>query len=168
MFLTNLTKLLEVFDRVYVSSDSVQILEIAERAGGTAILRPTNLCGDTPDIPVYQHALEYMDRNNGFPKVDGIVAVHVDTPTIEKSLIVIAKKLLEMGVQEVMTSHKMSPAKMYKDQANRVFGSIRAMSRNRLLNYPDAYLPDPDVLLVDTSREIETPTDYEDLLKYDS
>ena len=166
MFLTNLEKLTKVFDKVFVSSDSDDILTLAAQNGALAIKRPLHLCGDTPDIPVFQHALSYMDDKGH--EVGGIVAVHADTPTIEKSLIVVAKKLIELGVQEVMTCHKMSPAKQYKDQNNRIYGSIRAMTRSRLIEYPNPYLPDPDVLLVDISREIETPADYEELIAHDN
>lgn len=167
MFLTNLEKCLKIFDRVYVSSDSDEILDVARTAGAFAILRDKGLCGDTPDIPVFQHALSMMDRSN-YPKVDAIVAVHSDTPLIEPALICLSKRLIEWGAEEVMTAHKMKGAKKYKDQSSPIYGSIRAMTRNRLISYPKIYEPDPDVLLVDTSPEIETPADYKELLENDN
>lgn len=160
MFLNNLEKCLKVFDRVYVTSDSKEILELAQSEGAYAIRRGPELCGDVPDIPVFQHAMDNI------PNCDGFVAVHADTPMIEQNLIVLAKRLLEMGVEEIMTCHKMNGGvRNYKDQANRIYGSIRAMSRFRAYNYPNAMKPDPDVLLVDTSPEIETLADYQSLFK---
>lgn len=161
MFVTNLHKCLKVFDEVYVSSDSYAILAKATLEGGLPIHREENLCGDCPDIPVFQHALSKMDA-----KVDGIVAVHVDTPLIESNLIALTKRLMEMGVQEVMTCKPMAEMEygFYKEQANRIGGSIRGISRERLENYDDPYHPNPEVLLVDDSPEIETLEDYNNLI----
>lgn len=159
MFLWNVEKCLAIFERVYVSSDSYHILEMATRAGAIAIHRGPELCGDTPDIPVYQHALSKMSN------VSGIVAVHANNPTIEQNLIAMAKKLVDIGIQEVMTCHPMTHLEHYHQQSNRIYGSIRAMTYERLLNYPDPYKPDPDVLLVDTSIEIETPESYAKCLR---
>jgi len=158
MFLINLEKGRRLFDRVYVSSDSLEILRLAESHGAVPILRGQNLCGDTPDIPVFQDALRCMED------ADGLVAIHVNNPTIDKNLIAMVKKCLEMGVPEVMTCHPMTHLDEYKLQHNKVYGSIRGMTRERLENYPDPYEPEPDVLLVDTSLEIETLSDYENAL----
>ena len=155
MFLINLEKGLRLFDRVYVSSDSLEILRLAEANGAVPILRGQNLCGDTPDIPVFQDALRCMED------ADGLVAIHVNNPTIDKNLIAMVKKCLEMGAQEVMTCHPMTYLDEYKLQHNKVYGSIRGMTRERLENYRDPYEPEPDILLVDTSLEIETQEDYD-------
>jgi len=155
MFLWNLEKCVGIFDRVYVSSDSYSILQLASLHGAIAIHRGPELCGDTPDIPVFQHALTKMKD------VSAVVAVHANNPTIEKNLIALTKKLLEMGVPEVMTCHPMEYYPDYKDNLNSVNGSIRGMTVERLINYGDPYQPYPHVLLVDTSVEIETTKDYE-------
>lgn len=160
MFVWNLEKCLSVFDTVYVSSDSFDILNIAEGLGAKVIFRDETLCGDVPDIPVFQHALSKMPK-----EVDGIVAIHANNPTIERNLIHMAKKCLELGAEEVMTCHPMTRSTDYKEQANHINGSIRGMTRNRLENYPDPYHPEPDILLLDTSLEIETPADFKEALK---
>lgn len=160
MFLWNLEKSLSVFEEVYVSSDSYQILELAVLHGAKAIHREKELCGDTPDIPVFQHALKKMG-----PDVDAIVAVHANNPTIDRNLIAIVKKQLEMGAPECMTCYPMSRNKEYKKQANHVYGSIRGISRQRLENYGDPYHPNPEVLTVDNSVEIEDLKDYNELNK---
>lgn len=158
-FLWNLEKCLRVFDKVYVSSDSFHILEMAQKAGAIPIHRGEELCGDVPDIPVFQHALSKMSN------VSSVVAVHANNPTIDINLIALTKKLLDLGIQEVMTCHPMNHLETYKKQANPVNGSIRGMSVERLTNYPDAYKPQPEVLIVDTSIEIETPESLELCLK---
>src|ERR1039457_6552775 len=71
MFLVNLKKCLKIFDECYVSSDNQWILDTVETNGGIPILRGEELCGDTPNIPVYQHAVKHMKD------VDSIVAVQV-------------------------------------------------------------------------------------------
>lgn len=152
MFLWNLEKCVSIFDEVYVSSDSYSILELASLHGAKAIHRGDDLCGDTPDIEVFKHALTKID-------CDAFIAVHANNPTVEKNLIVLCKKGLEMGIPEVMTCHPMTTKAEYKKQANRVYGSIRGMTRERLENYPEPYHPNPEMLLVDTSLEIETIED---------
>lgn len=158
MFLWNLEKCLSVFDDVYVSSDSYEILQLASKHGAIAIHRGEELCGDVPDIPVFQHALSKMPK-----EVTGVVAVHANNPTIDRNLIAIIKRGLEMGVPEVMTCHPMTKLDKYKEQSNHVNGSIRGMSRDRLENYGDPYHPNPEMLVVDNSLEIETPEDYNKL-----
>lgn len=159
MFVWNLEKCLQVLDEVYVSSDSQAILDMAVREGARGIFRTEELCGDCPDIPVFQHALSKMDKDVG-----GIVAVHANNPLLEKNLITMTKKCLEMGAEEVMTCHPMTINSDYKRQHNKINGSIRGMTRERLENYKDAFHPEPDVLLVDTSLEIETQDDFIKLL----
>jgi len=161
MFIWNLQKCLSIFDRVYVSSDSHAILNMARVHGAKGIHRGEELCGECPDITVYQHALEHMEN------VSGIVAVHANNPTIEKNLIATVKKFVEYGVPEVMTSHATKHVENHHNHSQRLNGSIRGMSVDRLLNYKDPYKPEPEVLVVDTSIEIETQEDY-DLCKLPS
>jgi CMP-N-acetylneuraminic acid synthetase len=144
MFQWNVEKCLRIFSRVYVSSDDSYILETAEWIGAIPIKRDQDLCGDVPNIPVYRHALQYM---NG---VDGIVAVQANSPTISSNLIRISKELLEKGFQEIMTMH----------EDRTIYGSIWALSRYRLETYKDFYNPNPDVLLYDKSIDIHCWLDY--------
>ncbi|OFW54469.1 MAG: hypothetical protein A2163_07180 [Actinobacteria bacterium RBG_13_35_12] len=146
MFLWNVEKCLRIFSRTYVSSDDKFILEEAENAGAIPIKRPVELCGDTPNILVYQHAIKFM---NG---VDGIVAVQVNSPTVKSKLIQEAKKFLELGFKEIMTSHS----------DGTIYGSIWALSTDRLKNYKDPYNPKPEILIKDWSTDIHC---NQDLLK---
>jgi N-acylneuraminate cytidylyltransferase len=59
-------------DRVIVSTDDEEIAEIA-RAWGADVpfLRPAAIAGDaTPDLPVFQHVLDWLDANaGGIPEI---------------------------------------------------------------------------------------------------
>jgi len=146
MFLWNVEKCLKIFSRVYVSSDDKWILGEVEWAGAIPIKRPVELCGEVPNITVYQHAIKFM---NG---VDGIVAVQANSPTIPSKLIREVERFLELGVKEVISSHPDGTK----------YGSIWGMTIKRLKNYPDPYNPRPDITIKDWSVDIHT---NEDLLK---
>lgn len=53
--------------RTLVSTDEKEIREVALRYGAEApFLRPSELAGDdTPDLPVFRHVLEWLDREEG-------------------------------------------------------------------------------------------------------
>lgn len=159
MFVWNVLKCVDIFDMTYVSSDSESILNMARLHGAKGIKRGDDLIGETPDIPVYQHAIEHMPTN-----VTGVVAVHANNPTLEKNLIALTKRLVEGGAQEVMTCKPMVHGDEYHAQHNPIYGSIRGLSVERIRNYPDPYRPNPDVLIVDSSIEIETQESYDQAL----
>ena len=149
MFLWNLEKALRVLDDVYVSSEDDKILEIAKKAGAHTIKRPVELCGDTPNIPVYQHAIKFMECPNN------IIAIQANSPNLDENLISDAKYLMEYGFKEVMTCHK--------DYS--IYGSIWGLEITRLKNYGDFYSPNPDVLLIDDSVDVHTKEDFEQAKK---
>lgn len=143
MFVENLNKCLKIFDKVYVSSDSQVILDVARRLGAHCIFRPQKLCGEIPNIPVYRHAAEKIGELS-------IVAVQANSPTIDAQVILWVKGLLEMGLEEVMTCH-----------ANHtIYGSVWGLTHKRLMEYTDFYHPRPEALLVDNSIDIHTYNDY--------
>lgn len=144
MFVVNLRKCLQIFPKVYVSSDSEWILEIAEAEGAIGILRSEELCSDVPNIPVYQHALQFMDT-------ESIVAVQANSPTLNRNIIGLTKKLMEWGVDEVMTCHK----------GGVIYGSVWAIRTGKLKNYGDPYKPTPSVLIKDLSVDVHTLEDFD-------
>lgn len=150
MFLTNVNKCLELFDVTYVSSDDPEILALAKKAGAVPIQRGEELCGDTPNIPVYQHALKNMTSD-----IEGIVAVQANSPTINKQTIAVVKRLIEEFRDEVMTCH----------EGGAIYGSAWGMTRERLENYGDPYHPNPDVKVVDISVDIHSIEDYNEALR---
>jgi CMP-N-acetylneuraminic acid synthetase len=149
MFMVNVHKCLHIFDKVYVSSDSDWILDMATQAGAIGIKRGEDLCGDTPNIPVYQHALQFMGD------VDGIVAVQANSPTVEANIIAIAKELVEKGVPEVMTCHL----------DYRIYGSVWAIRTDKLKDYGNPFKPFPQILIVDKSVDIHLEKDYNNALR---
>ena len=58
----------EMVDRVIVSTDDEEIAAEARRYGAeTPFLRPTEFAQDqTPDLPVFQHALKWLERHEGY------------------------------------------------------------------------------------------------------
>jgi CMP-N-acetylneuraminic acid synthetase len=154
MFVVNLKKCLSIFPRVYVSSDSDEILKIAEKNGAIPIKRPRNLCGDTPNIPVYKHAIKQMEG------ADNIVAVQANSPNILFKTILTVKELMEFGYHEVMTCHGVEDNEDYHERGVKIYGSVWGVSAKRLDNYPDPYKPMPEILIVDKSVDIHDLQDY--------
>lgn len=153
MFVWNVEKALRIFEKVYVSSNYDFILQEAEKLGAVPIRRPEELCGDVPNIPVYQHAFKYMQN----PEI--IVAIQANSPTIKESLIRQAKDLMEKyKFDEFLTSHP------YKEgttvQNYKYYGSIWAIRADRLRNYGDPYTRKPEILLMDDSVDIHTIEDF--------
>lgn len=147
MFMVNVRKCLPIFEKVYVSSEDRGILKLAQSVGAIPIMRTAKLCGDTPNIPVYQHAIHFIDGD--------IVAVQANSPNIDSKLIITAKILIE-HYDEVMTCHP-----DYK-----IYGSIWAVKKEKLINYRDCYNPKPQILIIDTSIDIHTIENFEEALRY--
>lgn len=150
MFLHNVRKLLDIFPEVYVSSDSEEILDWADSRGAIAIKRPMRLCGDTPNIPVYQHALRFMR-----PDVEAIIAVQANSPNVHPSIIARIREALEL-CDEAITVH----------QDGSIYGSVWGIRRDKLLSYEDPYHPTPGVKIEDTSIDIHSADDYLLALEY--
>lgn len=155
MFLVNMEKLLTLLDDVYVSSDSEDILDWADSRGGIAIKRPDKLCGDTPNIPVYQHALKFIEESKG--EIDGIIAVQANSPNTKIRVIKDVITALN-NCDEVMTCHT-------ETLDNTIYGSVWAIRKKKLKNYRDPYKPNPDALVDDSSIDIHTLEDYKRALK---
>lgn len=149
MFLWNVEKCVKLFDKTYVSSNSKKILKLAKQAGAIPIKRPKELCGDTPNIPVYRHAINRMKE-----KPKAIVAVQANSPTIERSIISTVKNLIgkRNNHKEIMTCH----------QDRSIYGSVWAMKIGRLREYKDFYNPEPDILVIDESIDIHNKKDFKD------
>lgn len=152
MFVWNLEKCLKVFAEVYVSSDYSLILEESKKLGAVPIKRPDALCkSDVPSIPVYRHALQSMNNP------DIIITVKSDSPTLKIDLIKRAKELMEKyKYNELMTAY---PVEGYENK-NSLYGSIWALTKDRLKNYKDAWKPEPEILIVDESIDIHTAEDF--------
>ena len=124
MYLCNVRKCLDIFDEVYVSSDSEEILDIVENLGAIGILRSQHLCGECPNIPVYHHAIGFMNPTQA------IVAVQANSPTIDPKVILNVKEHIDKGVDEVMTCH----------ENGELYGSVWGISLKKLKEYKDIKL----------------------------
>lgn len=153
MFVVNLKKCLDIFDDVYVSSDDIGILTTAMKYGARTILRNEELCGDTPNITVYKHAINEIEKYYD-ADVEAIVAVQANSPTIDPEIIRKAKDVIESEKYvEVMTCWPENPD-------NPIYGSVWALTKDKLNNYGDPYKPEPDFLIDDISVDIHILEDY--------
>lgn len=146
MFEHNIAKGVEIFDEMYVTSDDDTILNRAKEMGAIPIKRTDPKLMEAPNIDYYLHALKYMgEMKDG----DYIVALQINSPTVDRVLIRKFKQLAGM-FEEIKTCHL--------DASD--YGSIWAMSIERLKNYPDPYKVKPDVWVVDNSTDIHTMEDF--------
>ena len=152
MFLWNMQKCIDVFGECHVSSDTDKILNLAYKNGGKVIKRGEDLCGDVPNIPVYQHAMKMMD-------CDVLVAVQACSPDLDAGLLEMTKEIMMSGCPELMTCYSLEGNTHYHEQNFPIYGSIWAMTRERLENYGDPYHPKPAVLLIDDSKDIHYKKD---------
>ncbi len=146
MFLVNVIKCVDIFDKVYVSSDDDDILDWADSRGAIAIKRPVELCGDVPNIPVYKHAVQFMKDTDAF------VAVQANSPGISPQIIERAKELMQ-SYNEIMTVHRNGST----------YGSIWGLSKEKLDTYKevfDYYNPTPECKFYDDSIDIHTKKEY--------
>lgn len=150
MFLHNLDKCLGIFDKVFVSSESEDILDWADSRGAYAIKRPAELCGDVPNIPVYKHAVQFMGE------VDAIVAVQANSPTLMPIIIKEIKDVMQY-YEEAMTVHP----------NGKKYGSVWGLSIKRLDQYQDTYSyynPEPQYVVEDSSVDIHNIQDFNNAL----
>jgi len=87
----NLLQASGAFDRIVVSTDDEEIVEVAVAAGATApFRRPAALADDhTPTLPVIRHAVREIEAGNVSPSFVCCVypaAVLVDPPSLSESL----------------------------------------------------------------------------------
>jgi N-acylneuraminate cytidylyltransferase len=74
--------------RVVVSTDDEEIAEVSRAAGAEVpFLRPVELAGDlVPDLPVFEHALDWLERHDGFvPEI--VVHLRPTSPVRPRGLI---------------------------------------------------------------------------------
>lgn len=85
-------------DRVIVSTDDDEIAEVAKKCGAEVpFTRPEELARDeTPTLPVLQHAVKYLDRNENY-KVDTVVLLYATSPLVKAERVSEAIKMLKAG-----------------------------------------------------------------------
>ncbi len=97
-------------DRVIVSTDDAEIAEVAISCGAEVpFTRPSELAKDsTPDLPVYQHLINWLEENEGY-KFDFLLNLRCTTPFKTPAMIDDAVALLaEGGCDSVRTAHQVA------------------------------------------------------------
>jgi len=151
-------------DKIFVSTDDNEILEIAEKNGTELIKRPKELAKDnTPDLPVFQHAIKQLIEKHNY-KPDIIVNLRPTCPLrSEEDINSSVKKMLETDCDAVrtITNSKNHPYWMGKLDGDRLLPfmdniSVEKYYQRQLL--PPAYIINggvdvmkADVLIVQNS-----------------
>jgi len=110
---------------VIVSTDDEEIAEVARRFGAeTPFLRPAELAGDdTPDLPVFEHALRWLERERGWtPEL--VVQLRPTSPFRPAGMVDEAVALLRAhaGADSLraVTSPSQTPFKMWRLEGRRL------------------------------------------------
>jgi CMP-N,N'-diacetyllegionaminic acid synthase len=91
-------------DRIVVSTDDVEIAEVARRAGADVpFLRPSELATDeTPTLPVVQHAVRWLEAHGAH--IDAVVLLQATSPLRTAQQVEAAiGKFVETGADSVTT-----------------------------------------------------------------
>jgi N-acylneuraminate cytidylyltransferase len=133
-------------DRVIVSTDDEEIAEIA-RAWGADVpfLRPARLAGDsTPDLPVFQHAITWLEANDGcVPEI--VVQLRPTSPLRPPDCVDAAIELLRLdgtvdSVRGVIQATQ-NPYKMWRLDAGDTMTPLLASEVREAYNRPRQDLP---------------------------
>jgi YrbI family 3-deoxy-D-manno-octulosonate 8-phosphate phosphatase len=135
-----------MIDRVIVSTDDEQIAEIARTWGADVpFLRPAALAGDdTPDLPVFQHAVTWLEANTGgVPEI--IVQLRPTSPLRPPDAVDAAIELLRRdetvdSVRGVVQASQ-NPYKMWRLQADGIMTPLLGDEAAEAYNRPRQELP---------------------------
>jgi N-acylneuraminate cytidylyltransferase len=102
----------ELVDRVLVSTDDVQIADIARAAGADVpFLRPAELAGDdVTDLPVFEHALSWLFDAEGYVP-DLVVHLRPTSPLRPPGLV-------DEGIRRLLAEPAASSVRIVTDPAN--------------------------------------------------
>jgi N-acylneuraminate cytidylyltransferase len=133
-------------DRVIVSTDDPEIADVARSWGADVpFLRPAALAGDaTPDLPVFQHVLDWLDANAGsIPEI--VVQLRPTSPLRSPECVDAAIDLLRAdetldSVRGVVPASQ-NPYKMWKLQADGTLAALLGAHTPEAYNQPRQELP---------------------------
>lgn len=152
-----------LFHRVIVTTDDEQIASISRLAGADVpFMRPQELAKDeTPTLPVLQHAIEYVEQNDGIT-IDWVMILQPTSPlrTIEdiEAAICLAKAGDCDTVVSVRKANNCHPFKMKKIDTGGLLvpfidGCVEPERRQDLS--PDAYQRNGAIYMVRRDRLLE-------------
>lgn len=160
-----LAKISEKIDRVIVSTDSIEIAELAKKFGAEVpFMRPENFSGDkSPDYEFMNHALTWLETHReGIPQY----IIHLRPTTPLRTPEVVDKAIEEFKNHKEATSlrsgHKASESP-YKWFLKNEYGFFRCMAEgisNEEANagrqqFPIVYIPDGYVDVISTEFVID-------------
>jgi YrbI family 3-deoxy-D-manno-octulosonate 8-phosphate phosphatase len=133
-------------DRVIVSTDDEEIAEIAHQYGAEVpFLRPSELALDsTPDLPVFEHALSWLEREEGYvPAL--IVQLRPTTPLrppdcVDRGISILKEHSDADSVRAVIPSGQ-NPYKMWKISDKGRMLPLLEEGFNEPYNMPRQHLP---------------------------
>jgi YrbI family 3-deoxy-D-manno-octulosonate 8-phosphate phosphatase len=136
-----------MIDRVVVSTDDEEIAETARRNDAEVpFLRPRRLAeDDTPDLPVFQHALEWFDEHEGWqPEI--IVQLRPTSPLRRPEDVDLAVAMLddrpEADSVRSVAEPLENPYKMWSVTAEGWLAPILTSALQEAFNLPRQRLPD--------------------------
>jgi len=103
-----LAKSIPAINKVVVSTDDLEIADIAKICGAEVpFIRPSELAQDeTPTLPVLQHCVNYLEKNDGY-KADIIILLYPTSPFLKKERIEESIELIkEKGYNSVIGVEK--------------------------------------------------------------
>ncbi len=137
----------ETVDRVIVSTDDEEIARIAQEFGAeTPFIRPPSLAmDDTPDLPVFEHALAWLDENEGYqPQI--VVQLRPTSPFrrtwhIDQAVLRLIERPEADAVRTVCVPFQ-NPFKMWKIDPDGFLQPLIDIGVPEAYNLPRQVLPD--------------------------
>jgi N-acylneuraminate cytidylyltransferase len=133
-------------DRVLVSTDDAEIASIARQYGAeTPFLRPSELSlDDTPDLPVFQHALWWLAENEGYSP-DIVVQLRPTSPLrrvqhIDRAVRSLVERPEADAVRTVCVPFQ-NPYKMWRIDSHGFMQPLLETSFGEAYNMPRQLLP---------------------------
>lgn len=132
--------------RVIMSTDDEEIAEVAQQYGaGVPFMRPAELAADdTPDYPLFEHALEWLARHEDY-RPDAVVQLRPTTPLRPRGMIDDAVRILldhpAVDCVRGVTVPKQTPYKMWRDGQNGAILPLMDTSFPEPYNMPRQKLP---------------------------
>ncbi len=115
----DLAKSIKDIDRIIVSTDDDEIIDIARKYGAEILFkRPAKLSKDkTPTLPVLQHCIKYLEKNEDY-KPDIILLLYPTSPFLKKERIMEALKLFKKTNCNSVISVIEDYGRFWKKEAN--------------------------------------------------
>lgn len=132
--------------RVIISTDDEEIADVAKQYGAEVpFLRPAELAqDDTPDLPLFEHALAWLDQHEGY-RPQMIVQLRPTTPLRPRGMVDEAIGILHADPAadcvRGVTIPKQTPYKMWRDGAEGCLRPLMEGEFDEPYNMPRQKLP---------------------------